>query len=595
MRAAELRVHASYKQNLTKRLHPFSTLSVIPGQTSARLNSNMKYFGMVGGKLGVMSKVDPLRPRSTSPELWRAAAVPAGTGWSKVVTATEYDADDADDIGASMRAAGGFRSTRPNNNSPGTSLLGSRSSTRNRRGELFTAEPPPATKPVEGPEPPAWLGSRSGLLCEPSEGGGPSATSLASGEACHSGSAPGSEWTSPGAGVVCDGDDQSSAFALSFTGSPREVSDDNGSEGAQAGNFWSIRGAGERQAAKAVRATPKPGVRTKSRRRHRKRGRLKARSGRGGGGGGGEITAPSTARPRSKCDVSSPEGIPRERELDMAQDPIDDSINSHSGVRRPQPELYDVWIPQHFFQGNGLPTLTRVRGLVEPQPRRPSRSKPTQAAVDKKSDGDTLAAKPPNQGVVALRQHREQNPEANKSCAIHYVGGPEDFLKGDTAPPQQTLVRAGSAGDGTASTYPVDSERQIASFAGVTDGPKEAPAEATHWSVRGDDGNDDDDERGARFRSDDTRCALVGDAAAVAPDGGGSIVGWEEQEGREKEQDDEEYFDYAKRFSWQTAAEVVTKAEAEAEAWSKEEQQRKQRISGHGCGDGSVSEVGGVF
>lgn len=609
--------------------------------------TKMQYFGLVGGELGVVSKVDPLGPRPTSLELWRVAAMPTGTGFkrrllqrptretqsgSKTPATAEADATDAHGVDATVRAEGSLHSTRLNNINTETRLLGSRSSTRNRRGELFTAENPPVTKPVEGPEPPAWLESRSGLLCEPSEGGGPSAASLASVGACHGGSTPASEWTSPGVqvfdtnscsttgsgggGVLGDGDDESSAFALSFTSVPWEVSDDEGSEGPQsasvslgASNLRPTKGAGERQAVKAVRATPKPAARKKARYRRRKRGRLQARS----GGGGVEITAAPVAQPFSKTDVSPPDRSRREEGGDMAQQPIKDNINSGNDIGKPQPELYDVWIPQRFFQGKGLPTLKRVRGGVEPQPQRSSRSRATQGAADNKIEGDTPTAKPPTQGVDSFsrdrhhlsfrQQQQKQIPTTEKRSAVHYVGGPEDLMIEHSSPPPHVLVRAGSTGAGTTSAHPADGERPVVSFASVPNDAKEAVVEAKHWSVGGDDYDDDD--RGDSFGG---RSVLVDDAAAVTPDGGGSIAGWQqqeegeqereqerEQEDQEKEQDDDEYFDYAKRFSWQTAAEVVKQAEAEAEAWSEEERRRRQRASGDDSHGGGVTEVSGLF
>lgn len=581
----------------------------------------MQYFGLVGGELGVVSKVDPLETRPACPELWRVAAVPTGTGWPNTSVTAEAESADADGVGAALRAGGGLLSTPRNSNSPGSTLLDSRRSTRNRRGELFTAAGTPVTKPVEGPEPPAWLESRSGLLREPPEGGVPSAASLASVGACHGGSTTVSAWTSPGVqvldskscslagssgggssggGVLGGGDDESSAFALSFTSAPWTVSDDEASEGAGASNLGPIKGAGERRAAKLVRAIPKPAVRKKASYRRRKRGRLPARSGGGGDSGGGDMTqVPPAAQRSSKTDAALvPGGNQRERERDAAQHPTDDSINSGAdgggAVRKPQPELYDVWIPQRVFQGKGLPTLKRVKGGVEPHPQRSPRSKATQAAGEKKLEGDNSpTAKPPNHGVDSPsgdrhqlasgqpRQRKQILPAPDKRCAVHYVGEPGDFAKEHAAPPPQAL------GDGTTSAHAAHGERAaIVSFAGATHDTEgnEVEVEAKAWSVGGDDGDDDD--RGGSFWGDDTRggkSVLVGDAAAVAArrDGGGSIVRWQEQEGEqergEREQDDDEYFDYAKIFSWQTAAEVVKQAEAETH--------------GGGHQDGGVTEV----
>lgn len=587
-----------------------------------------------------MSKAGPLGPRPTKLELWREAAMPAGTGpergspqrpnretqgWSKTGATAEADAADAGGVDPTVRAGGGLRSAPLNtNNNAGTSLLDSRSSTQNRRGELFTAEKPPVTKSMEGPEPPAWLKSRVGLLCE----GGPSAVSLASVGACRGESASASEWSSPGAqnngwstmssggAVLGGGNDESSALALGFTRVPWAISDE-GSEGAQSARSVSldasdsrpIKGAVERHAADAMRATRKPKVR-KARYHRRKRGRLQPRN---GGGGGRETTAAPTAQPFSKTDVPLLRGDRVERGRGMAQHPTDDDVSNSSGTRKPQPELYDVWIPQHYFQGKGLPMLKRVRGEVELQPQRSSRPKATKATGENKTEGEAPTEKPPNQGVdsfsrdrhhLALRQQQQKHAAAtDKRCAIHYVGGPEDFVKDDAAPQPQAPLRAGSPGAGTTSTCPADGERLGAFFTDFADDSEEVAAEEKPWSVVDDD-DDDDFNRGGGFWNDDIRggtSVLVDDAAVVATDGGGGFVGGEqdeqdgEQAGRASGQDDDEYFDYAKRFSWRTAAEVVKQAETEAEGWLEEERRGRQRGIGNGCRNSGATEVSRGF
>eukprot|EP00752_Nemacystus_decipiens_P008999 g8034.t1 len=572
-----------------------------------------KYFGLVDGELGVMSKVDHLEPRATSSDWWRAAAIPIGTGWSNICGTVEAFTAHADGVGATARAGRDLRSSSPKCNNPGTSLLGSRSSHRNRRGELFTAEKPPATKPVEGPEPPAWLESRVGLLRDPSEGGGPSAASLASVGECHGGSKPASEWTSPdpqvlhskscstvgsGSGTLEGWGDESSAFALSFTSAPWAVSDDEGCDGTRARNSGPIKSARERRVEKAARPTLKPGLRKKAKHRGRKRGRLQARS----GGGCENVTDVSADRLLSKTDAYPPEGNQRGRERDSAHGVVDDKINIGDGIRKPQPELYDVWIPQKCFQGKGLPTLKRVKGVMEPQPQVSSRPRGTQAMASTGNEEDNPSARPPNQGVVSLsrerghhasRQQQKQPPETDKYYAVHYVGGPEDFTKDGAASPPQVPARAGLSGPGTKSACPADGERPAVSVAGVThDTPEnELEGEVKPLRVGGDDDDDDEDRDGSLW-SDNTRCgesALVGDTAAA----GGSIVGWQQQEGRHEgrekglDDDDDENFDYAKRFSWQTAAEAVKLAEADAQS---KDERRRRRDNGDGHQDAGVTE-----
>ncbi len=526
----------------------------------------MQYFGLVGGELGVVSKVDPLGPRPASPELWRVPVAPSGAVLERGLLGRDTGEEEGWVTGDDETAAGGADADgedpdRHNGDldaappAGGSSLtwkshLSSRNSNRSRREQVFTAENPPATKPVEGPEPPAWLGSRLGLLSEASEGGGKSATSLASARALHGGSSSASEWTSSSVQVLDNdsgysttsscgglsasshfpagggaGEDDSSAFALSFASAP-----------------W-------RAAASSAAADGSSAARKKARHRRRKRGRAQARGKKG------------SSTPATHCTLENvvPAGQGGRRGRvgrGAAHRAVDDvDPRGSGGGQGPQPELYDVWIPQQSFQGKGLPTLKRVMGgRVKVQPRPPSRSKTRQTAVDGASGGDkTRSENPPKQGVNSSSKC-EHNMQTR--CAVRYVGGPEDLQAGDAVVPLSSpSARAGPAGVR-------NTPAQAVPCTGVTGGSPEVQ-EGKGRVLKG----YDDNERG------DSMTMLDG-AATDDVEMDGSIAGWPQgsEEGEEggvveqKERGDTEYFDYAKRFSWQTAAEVVELAEAEAGA-----------------------------
>lgn len=397
----------------------------------------------------------------------------------------------------------------------------------------------------------------------------------------------------------CEGENDSSSFALSFVSAPWSVSDDECSDigrPSPSASLW----------ANVATTTPTLALPVKARYGRRERGRDHVR-----GGGDGKQNAAATANNIPTTDVSPLEGGGRQ----ITQQPlvIDDNNNGVS-TRKPQPELYDVWIPHHFFQGKALPTLKRVREGLELQPQPLSGSK-TQAVVDNKSGGGAaIAATTPSQGFnsvsgdchhpVRHQQQHKQLPAAGARCAVHYVSGPEDFVKDDSAPspPASTKVEAPSAG--TTLAQAAYSIKPTVSFAGedVNNGATGGTAgvaevfhlEGGHRDVgmmsrksgRGDD-NDDDDRGGTAcgLLYDDPHAGpLDSDTTAVNLEGNRSTFGWKD-EGEEREQDkeeeeDDEYFDYAKRFSWQTAAEVVKEAEAEAEVRANE--RRRRRADGNG-------------
>ncbi|CBN79307.1 hypothetical protein Esi_0197_0033 [Ectocarpus siliculosus] len=619
-----------------------------------------KYFGLVGGELGVMSKVDPLGPRPSSPGFWRAteAAVPSEATLERrhqrqarakrrgSKTSTTADTADAAAADPASDAVGvGARATWPGDAGSPTRPPGSKDSSRHRRGEVFTAQEPPVTKPVEGPDPPPWSESKLGLLCEPSEGASTTA-SLASIGAEHGGSSTATspeDWGNavdmvPETNNSCcsvttntsrggrtgpsfeskreedDDEDDSSAFALSFVSAPWAVSDDEGSEqGPQARQTRcrlraneimlpsTAAGAKNTEAVQAARRLAALQGAKRGRRGRARQTRMRVR------GGGGHCIVESPAKLNSKVvSILQEDGGEnrRGREVGITRSPIAiDSSNDNVSTSpfKPQPELYDVWIARDFFHGKGLPTGKRVRGESEP---RPPKGLKAAAAADRGSV-DIPTITPASQAAKRASEDREppSHPEqhhtrpaaaaasAGKRCAVRYVGGPEDFT-GGTASGAETRegVRAGARSPQVAGKWRAGAclRLEAARVPGATAAVTGVGLETTRVdndriepSLNGDGGGDAGD---ADDHDGHGNGPVLGREAEEIVDVSGDIVAWqaeedeEEVDGREgMEDEDEEYFDYAKRFSWQTAAEVVKEAEAEAQARSREQRRPELR------------------
>lgn len=633
-------------QDSERRLLILSSFLVDCRLTTHLYRNQTQYFGLVGGELGVMSKVDPLGPRPSSPGLWRAteAAVPSEANLerrqrlargkrrgSKALTPSDTAPADtgSDAVGV------GARAMWPGDAESSTRLPGSKDSSRRRRGEVFTAQEPPVTKPVEGPEPPPWSESRAGLLCEPSEG-----ASLASiGAQDHGGSSTttnSEDWggavdmvpeTNDGCSISTtrggragpsfesksedDDEDDSSAFALSFVSAPWAVSDDEGGEQAPRARqprcrLWAKEitlpstAAGAKNT-EAVQAARRLAALQGAKRGGRGRAR-KTRVRDGGGGGSGNRIVESPAKPKSMVDsILQEDGGEnrRGREVGITRPPaaIDNSKDNVSTAPfKPQPELYDVWIARDFFHGKGLPTGKRVRGGSEP--RTPKGLKAAAATDD--GNADTPTTTPASQVAKRASEDREPpgQPEqhhkrpaaaaasAGKRCAVRYVGGPEDFTGG---------IASGAAtreGLGMGARSPQAAGRwQTGSLSGLEaadiPGATAAVTGVGLQTGRVDDAGDADADDGhgngpVRAREAEEMLDVSGDIVAWQADEEEEEGGVEGREGMEHE--DEEYFDYAKRFSWQTAEEVVKEAEAEAEARSRE-QRRQQLRAGEGRDD----------
>lgn len=613
--------------------------------SNAYTNPNeIQYFGLIDGELGVMSKVDPLGPRA-SQDAWRVADTPSGTDLEQDLLRrhTKRERGGTKAERAATAAPRAFTNAAPGvvkregGNVVSSSLdinatnngHGSRISTRNRQERLFTAQKPPVTKPVEGPEPPAWSRSRCGLLWEPSDGGKESSiVSLLSVSTGQGGSTTVSEGesaniqglnthrcstTSCGGGMLgcnCEqqdeGENESTSFALSFVSAPWSPRDEDCSDtwgSLPSSSLW----------ANMATTTPKQSVPAKARCRRREKGRTHAR-----GGGDDKHNATEKAKSISRVDASPPDG----RGEQTTQQPLDNGVR----ICKPQPELYAAWIPQHFFQGKALPTPKRMREGLEVQPQ-PLSGTPAQATADNKSGGRTarIVAATPNQSsdpVLGGRhhpaRHQQQHkllPAVNKRCTVHYVSGPEGFVKDDATPPPPASTRVEVPGTGTTSARATFSGRPNVSFAeeGIGGDARDTAGETdvanledghsdfgliSQKSRRGD--GDDDDQGGTAggFWYDDARDGqppLASDATAVIVEGNKSTFGWQEEEQeeegeRENEEDDDEYFDYAKRFSWQTATEVMQEAEVEAEARPIE---RRQHLRADGDQDQHSVEASG--
>lgn len=569
-----------------------------------------QYFGLIDGELGVMSKVDLLGPRLASQDLRHMAAIASGMDLEQVLlrrhTKSKGGSTKAE-AAAVEREGGGPVSLSPDINDATNSGPGNRNNFIDSQERLFTATKPPVTKPVERPEPPAWSSSRYGVLFEPTEGGTDSSmVPLLSASTRHEGSTTVSEGGSANVQVFdtrscsttisggdlwggsCkqqdEGENDSSSFASSFVSSSWLVSDEECSDTGQPSPSQSLL-------VNEAITTPKAAVLARARYRRRGRGRNRAR-----GGGDGKNNATATAREVPRAEVS-----PRERRgRQITQQPhvFDDSNKSVSG-RKPQPELYDIWIPQHVFQGKALPTPKRAREASDLQPPPVVGSK-TQATVNNQSGGRAARTAAPNQGINPVsgnchhstrpQQQHKQLSAVRKRCTVHYVSGPEDFVKDDAAPLPVASTRAEEPSTNMTSTRANYSGRPTVFF---------AEEDTTGWNTRETggktdvahlhDGNGDDQGRTAGgFLYDgarDGRTHVASDAAAAILDGITSTSGWlgeeeEKEEERDNEEEDEEYFDYAKRFSWQTAAEVVKEAEAEAEIRAIE-RRRQRRANGN--------------
>lgn len=532
-------------------------------------STTSQYFGMVGGELGVMSKVEPLGRRPVSPELRRVAASSADAS-AVVADYADHTHEEQLPLSSPPGSSSNLAKDRP----------GSTNSARKRRGQLFTAAKPPVTRPVEGPEPPAWSESRSGLL---SDGGGASVVELALVVAedgvsttlvgqrggCARGSDSSSTTSVTGSGGLRSmegSEDDSSAFALSFVSAPWAASGDECSEQGplQTSIHQGSRETGRRKGSKVMPAARKAAALKKA--RHRGRGRRKTRargSDSGGGGGSGSQVVALIEKSVSEADApfrekEGEEGeTGGERERDSIQQPtvIDNNSAKATSNRKPQPELYDVWIPQHFFKGKGLPTPKRVSGESDSQAKSPTRLRTT-AGAQHESVANVPAASAYGPTASSGSGHpvnRQGGPGetsvAGKRYAVHYVRGPEDFAKNHARMPsidrtlaEETGSENGVERDHVLLGYGDDGDDQYCITSGMP--PR---------------GNSRDDGRLVMSENDDT-AILEGD---------GSIEGWQqEEEEMSRGQSDDEHFDYADRFSWQTAVDVVAEARAEEDARS---------------------------
>lgn len=200
-------------------------------------------------------------------------------------------------------------------------------------------------------------------------------------------------------------------------------------------------------------------------------------------------------------------------------------------LRKSQPQLCNVWIPQQRFQG---------KALIAPKQRKdaePADSMPAVVAIVSKKGKPAVGSTPPG--------HRVQRNSPLRRNTVHSGHDPEQIA--DEAPTRPTAV------------FP--------SPASIKSGGSVAHVALPVVLLTNDDGDTELD--AAKANTD------VGDGDADSAPGplldagkGESVYG--------RREDGKEYFDYAKRFSWQNAAGFV----AQADDGARPEEQRSEQQDG---------------
>lgn len=207
---------------------------------------------------------------------------------------------------------------------------------------------------------------------------------------------------------------------------------------------------------------------------------------------------------------------------------VDHCLTNHSN--RPQPELYDVWIPQQYFRGKALTPSKRWRD-TEPGESMPA-GKASGAACVPQRQTSPPARRIPTIPVVRNCQAEmfaiEDAVGRGASCSFQFS---PSALGTRTMPGERAVPR----GHRVPSPVPCGKSDGASEFE-AADGDRNGPNSTT----------------------------LIVDKPLLHPDGimgvGGAGGGCF---GRLQEEDDGEgYFDYAKAFSWRTAAEVVAEVAA---------------------------------
>lgn len=430
--------------------------------------TNKQYFGLVGGTLSIMTKVDPMEPRPgmayVSPGSWL------------------LDTSPRHDKGArgSDRALRVKDHYSPYNRAP------------------HSAQEAPATKPVEAPEPPPWSGSKIMNQQDLSE-------------KIHAGA--GEEQKGPtvwGSRLIClpeadlagdkggerprfSGTDQEEADAEDTSSclSPWAVCDDDSEDDSRRWGF----------ATGAPPATTTVGALDRLDRLSRRDWNTEASGPRstmtGPSGGGG--------------------GSPKRWRLSAtaAFDEVAHLEDTSRVCYKPQPELYDIWIPQQSFQGKALAPSKQWRGVH----RAADLAAPTSTQIQKRSKSEEC---PPETNTT--RHAQGSSPVTGPNSVDNGVKsfGEEKHLADDPSQPSSFAP-----------------SRRRTSELSVTCAEVDPKAVST--------------EEVARNRESD------------------GIDGVREGE------EEDEYFDYATRFSWHAAA-----AAWDSEAASARLDQRRARHGNDG-------------
>lgn len=494
-----------------------------------------KYFGLVDGALAIMSKVDLLdhRPARSplSPESWPLSPEKA----------------------AERRR---HRRRRRTQRSLETLLDGDPSCTPYDRVPL-TAEEPPATKPIEAPQPPPWSGSKimgGASRCSIGVPGGVAITvaerKIAGSNAWGSEIMMNSEADRGNADDKDNDDDDdvnncssnrrsesdgftsydaSSLPSLAIESSPWTVShvDEDEDEERCDGPRWATK------TAAGVLETPVTElIPLEAETHHRKQG--------GHAQNGGKPSTPSRATTSAKVSLTA---ASLGKEHDMQDGCLADH-NSH-----PQPELYDVWIPQQYFQGKALTPSKRWRD-TEPGE--------SMLAV-KLSEVVCVGSKPRRSGpgqckASPLAGSIPTAPPSMKRCQEEMFVVEDTVGRGSSPSFQQpspAIVTGNLPGE---QTVVVSRGRRVSSTVSCVKNGGVSELEAANGDGHG-----------------SKSTTLIVDNPLLHPDG---IMGArseeeerkEEQEGSidrwQEEDEDDEYFDYAKTFSWRAAAEVAAEGAA---------------------------------
>lgn len=432
-----------------------------------------------------------------------------------------------------------------------------------------TAEEPPATKPIEAPQPPPWSGSKMmGASCGSACVGGREA------EAAGLQSAGPNAWGSEimihskadrghtennnnddgnGGGndshrncnrrncvMVGEAEYRGARHYYCGSGSDGATDDDAFSFPSLAIETgpWTVSGSGSdedenrfdkpRWATKVatdVRATPVTGLATLEAAIHRRKKGSRARDGR-------TTSSPpfSTAVGNISLTAASPgEG--------HATRDVDHCLTNHNN--RPQPELYDVWVPQQYFRGKALTPSKRWRDTE------PGESMPVGKASGAAYVGSQLSCSGPGRRQTSPPARGIPTTPFVRNCQVEMFAVEDGVGQGASSSNQFPPSAIGTRTIPGERTVPRGHRVPSPVPCGKSDG-------ASEFEAADGDGNGPDS------------TTLIVDEPLLHPDGSMGVAGGGGGGvGRLQEEDEsEEYFDYAQAFSWRAAAEMVDEVAA---------------------------------